>query len=149
MKNFLKYLFIGLAASSLMACSAQTARVPLQAAGPGQQLRQAPQLRSLNNPGQFKTYRFKLQLSAAEFSQLEDSFMLNATLSADLMTFYFSHPQFREVYSNTFISTREFRQLQAAVISFDVFDRAAFEQQALPQIKSMLEVQGRQLVAVN
>lgn len=144
MLNIKTILMAGLFLSSMVACSAPRMITPVQPV----MRASAPQaLRSMSTSAKTRVYKFKLTLSPEELSQLQDDFMLNLNLSSDLMGFYFSHPQYRQVYSNTFVGTNGFRQLKAVVLSFEVFDPQNFEQEVLPQIRSLIEVNGRKLIA--
>ncbi|PKL76920.1 MAG: hypothetical protein CVV27_07835 [Candidatus Melainabacteria bacterium HGW-Melainabacteria-1] len=135
MKNILQKITAFFCLSLLVGCSAP--RMPLQAAAPMQQFQR------FNSSPKLSVFRYKLMIPQDQLGE----FMLDMDVSSDLMGLYFANPQYKTVYQRTFVDSTQLRKAQALIVSFDVFDKAVFTQQVLPQVFQKLEVKGRKLVA--
>lgn len=130
-------LFAALLLSPLVGCSAPQMALPPQVGRPAMQNMQS------FSAAKMTVFKYKLMIPTEQ----QGDFMLDIEASSELMSLYFGNPQFKTVYQRTFVDSTQVRKAQALIISFDVFDKAVFTQQVFPQVKKLLEVKGRKLVA--
>jgi len=136
MKNSIQKINASLLLTLLVGCSAPQMALPLQATRPMQNLQ------SFSAP-KMTVFKYKLMIPAEQ----QGEFMLDIDVSSELMGLYFGNPQYKTVYQRTFVDSTQVRKAQALIVSFDVFDKAIFTQQVLPQVHKLLEVKGRKLIA--
>lgn len=144
MKNSIQKITASLASflllSLVVGCSA-----PQMALAPQANALAARPMQNLQSfsAAKMTVFKYKLMIPAEQ----QGEFMLNIEASSELMGLYFANPQYKTVYQRTFVDSTQVRKAQALIVSFDVFDKAVFTQQVLPQVYKLLEVKGRKLVA--
>lgn len=136
MKNSIQTIKASLFLSLILGCSAPQTSLPLQAARPMQNVQSF-------SAAKMTVFKYKLMIPKDQ----QDTFMLDMDVSTELMGLYFANPAYKTVYQRTFVDSTQIKKAQALIVSFDVFDKAIFTQQVLPQIFQKLEVQGRKLIA--
>ncbi|MGE3726468.1 MAG: hypothetical protein AB7I41_13000 [Candidatus Sericytochromatia bacterium] len=141
MKNSIQKIkiscFASLVLSPLVGCATPQMALPPQTARPVMQNMQS------FSAAKMTVFKYKLMIPTEQ----QGDFMLDIEASSELMGLYFGNPQYKTVYQRTFVDSTQVRKAQALIISFDVFDKAVFTQQVLPQVKKLLEVKGRKFIA--